>query len=75
MAVTPYTIDSTYSGGQDIPVDGRLQSITVMLLQILWELRVQSHLLSQIVNGEIEAEILDNLRYDQTIDPHFNKSS
>ena len=63
--------------GQNVPLDGGAQSQIAVLTGILFELRVQSELLRQIVAGEQKPDDLLALRADQYtyLDPNFLKLS
>lgn len=59
--------------GNAIPIDGGERSAQEIQFMILNELRIQTHLLHALVNGQTVLDDPVNLRADVTNDPTFFK--
>ena len=55
--------------GQDTPIDGGTNAMCTLLWLVLSEMRVQTKLMQQLINGEVTADDLDRLRADNLIEP------
>jgi len=55
--------------GQDAPIDGGTNAMCTLLWLVLSEMRVQTKLMQQLINGEVNADDPDRLRADNLIEP------
>ena len=57
--------------GRDTPFDAGPNTDQALLYLILSELRIHSHLLSEMINGAVDSDHPSILRKDNLIEPNF----